>query len=64
MAEMHEIEIKRYRQEMLEDVRALVEKYRRAMEWDIPDDDETESDRAVFEAIRKSLDAVEHELIA
>jgi hypothetical protein len=49
---------------MLDDVRALVEKYRRAMEWDIPDDDETESDRVVFEAIRKTLDAVEHELIA
>jgi hypothetical protein len=64
MAEMHEIEIKRYRQEMLDDVRALVEKYRCAMEWDIPDNDETESDRAIFEALREALAVVEHELIA
>jgi hypothetical protein len=64
MSEMHEIEIRRYQQELLEDVRALVGKYRRAMEWDIPDDDETESDRAIFDAIRKTLDAVERELIA
>jgi len=64
MSEIHEIEIGRYREEMLEDVRSLVDKYRCAMEWDIPDNDETESDRAIFEAIRNALDAVERELIA
>lgn len=64
MAEMHEIEIERYQQELLDDVRALVDKYRRAMEWDIPDIDETESDRAIFAAIRNTLAVVEHELIA
>jgi hypothetical protein len=64
MAEMHEIEIKRYQQEMLDDVRALVDKYRCAMEWDIPDNDEKESDRAIFEALRKTLQVIEHELIA
>jgi hypothetical protein len=61
---MQEIEIKRYQQELLDDVRTLVDKYRCAMEWDIPDDDEKESDRAIFEAIRDALDVVERELIA
>jgi len=64
MSKMHDIEIRRYQREMLDDVRALVTKYRRAMEWDIPDNDETESDRAVIEAVRKTLDLVENELIA
>jgi hypothetical protein len=64
MSEMHEIEISRYRQEMLDDVRVLVDKYRSAMEWDIPDNDEKESDRAIFEALRNALQIVEHELIA
>jgi hypothetical protein len=64
MSDMQEIEIKRYQQELLDDVRTLVDKYRCAMEWDIPDDDEKESDRAIFKAIRGALDVVEHELIA
>lgn len=64
MSEIHEIEIRRYQQELLEDVRSLVDKYRCVMEWDIPDNDEKESDRVIFEALRKSLDIIEHELIA
>lgn len=64
MSEIHEIEIRRYQQEMLDDVRALIDKYRCAMEWDIPENDEKESDRVIFEAVRNALDIVEHELIA
>ena len=35
-----------------------VDKYRRAMEWDIPESDEKEGDMLIFEAIQKALDAI------
>ena len=35
-----------------------VDKYRRAMEWDIPESDEKEGDVLIFEAILKALDAI------
>jgi hypothetical protein len=56
---MQQIEINRYRKEIKDDVQSLVEKYRRAMDWDIPGNDDTKSDRLIFSAIRQALDEVE-----
>ena len=64
MSQMHEIELRRYREEMLDDVRALIDKYRAAMEWDIPETDEREAEKAIFKAVREALERVEHELRA
>jgi len=58
MPSMQEIELQRYHKELIRDVKSLVEKYRRAMDWDIPDNDEKEGDVLIFAAIQKALDAI------
>ena len=63
MAEMQQIEINRYHDEIMDDVRALVEKYRRAMDWDIPENDDTESDRLILLAVKAALAQVEKDLL-
>jgi hypothetical protein len=62
MSDMQQIEINRYRKEIEDDVRSLVEKYRRAMDWDIPENDDTKSDQLVLGAIRQALDEVEESI--
>ncbi len=62
MSSMQEVEINRYHDEILHDVKSLVEKYRRAMDWDIPENDDNVSDKIIFQALRKALDQVESEL--
>ncbi len=64
MSEMQEIELQRHHKELMKDVRHLVEKYRRMMDWDIPENDEAESDRLILQAVRKALEAVEAEIKA
>ena len=63
MAEMQQIEINRYHDEIMDDVRALVEKYRRAMDWDLPENDDTESDRLILLAVKAALAQVEKDLL-
>jgi len=58
MSTMQEIELQRYHKELVKDVSSLVDKYRRAMEWDIPESDEKEGDRLIIEAIQKALDKI------
>ncbi|RKZ68767.1 MAG: hypothetical protein DRQ44_03935 [Gammaproteobacteria bacterium] len=58
MSSMQEIELQRYHKELVKDVESLVDKYRRAMEWDIPESDEKEGDMLIFEAIQKALDTI------
>jgi len=58
MSSMQEIELQRYHEELVKDVSSLVDKYRRAMEWDIPESDEKEGDVLIFEAIQKALDVL------
>ena len=60
MSSMQEIELQRYHKELVGDVRALVEKYRRAMDWDIPENDEQEADILIFAAIQKALDEIKN----
>ncbi len=62
MSDMQQIEITRYRDEIMDDVRGLVEKYRRAMDWDIPENVDKKSDRLILQAIREALEQVEQDL--
>ncbi len=57
---MQEIEIERYHDKIVEDVAALVEKYRKIMDWDIPENDEELADKLIFEAVQKALDEVKN----
>ncbi len=58
MPSMQERELQKYHHELVKDMRSLVEKYRRAMDWDIPDNDEILADKLIFEALQKALDAI------
>ncbi len=62
MTEMQIIEITRYHDRILKDVEHLVEKYRRAMDWDIPENNDAESDKLIIQAIQAALEKVAEEL--
>ena len=53
-----EIEIQRYHDKLVKDVEHLVDKYRRIMEWDIPEYDESEGDKLILQAIQQALDSL------
>jgi len=62
MPEIQEIELQRHHDQLVSDVRELVEKYRRIMDWDVPDNDDSISDPMILQAIKKALEQVEEEL--
>jgi hypothetical protein len=61
MAGIAKVEIDRYREELQDDVQHLVKKYCRIMGWEVPELDETEARRLIFEALREALDRVEND---
>ena len=62
MAKMEKIELERHREQLIDDVKGLVDKYRSIFEWDIPEVDEGAADRLILGAIRQALDGVEQSL--
>ncbi len=62
MAQMEQLELDAHRAKLVADVEALVERYRSIFEWDIPEIDQTRSDRLILQAIREALDGVEKKL--
>jgi hypothetical protein len=62
MAKMEKIELERHREQLTDDVRSLVAKYRSIFEWDIPEVNEEAVDRLILGAIRQALDGVEQAL--
>jgi hypothetical protein len=62
MAKMEKIELERYREQLTEDVRGLVDKYRSIFEWDVPEVDEGAVDCLILGAIRQALDGVEQSM--
>ena len=62
MAHMEQLELDAHRARLVADVEALVERYRSIFEWDIPEIDQTGSDRLILQAIREALDGVEKKL--
>ena len=59
MAQMEEIELEKHRKSLDRDVAALVDKYLKAMEWDIPEADEGRARRLILDEIRQVLDHME-----
>ena len=49
---MEEIEMERRRKSLDKDVMSLLEKYLRAMEWDIPEADEAKARGLILDEIR------------
>lgn len=59
MTDIQKVEIERYRSELVEDTRKLVDKYLSISDWDIPEIDETKTVSYILQAIREALDTVE-----
>jgi hypothetical protein len=55
MADLESVEIDRYRGELEDDVRHLVKKYCRIMSWEIPEIDEKQASKLIFQALKDAL---------
>jgi hypothetical protein len=59
MAQMEKIELEWYRQQLTDDVKGLLDRYRSIFEWDLPEIDEAAADKLILAAIRQALDGLE-----
>jgi hypothetical protein len=62
MTDVEKIELARYHREIVEDLRHMLKKYGRIMEWDVPDVDEKEARGLILRALREALAEVEAEV--
>ena len=60
MAQIEQKELEGHRDEIIADVKKLVEKYRKIFDWDVPDIDQTFADKLIVLEVRKALDDLEH----
>jgi hypothetical protein len=56
---MEEIEMDKHRKALDKDVASLLDKYLRAMEWDIPEADETRARQLILEEIKQAISRIE-----
>ncbi len=63
MQKIEELELEGHRNEIIADVKNLVEKYRAIFDWDVPDIDQNLADRLILGEIRKALEGIETELL-
>jgi len=61
MPSMEEIEMDRRRKALDKDVATLLDKYLRAMEWDIPEADETRARQLILEEIKQAISRIENQ---
>jgi hypothetical protein len=61
MVSLEQVEISRYHEELVHDVRHLVKKYGRIMGWEVPELDEAEASKLIFAALKQALADVERE---
>ena len=63
MARIEQIELEGHRNQIIADVKNLVEKYRAIFDWDVPEIDQNVADRLILVEMRKALDDVEMKLL-
>jgi hypothetical protein len=61
MTNLEQLEMSRYQNELGHDVRHLVKKYCRIMGWEVPELDEAEARRLIFDALKAALDEAERD---
>ena len=61
MHSMEEIELEKRRKALDKDVSSLVDKYLRAMEWDIPEVDERKARQLILNEIREAIGRIENQ---
>lgn len=59
MESIEDLEMTSRRAQLGQDLQALVEKYRKIFDWDVPEIDEVRADRLILQAMRQALDAIE-----
>jgi hypothetical protein len=60
MPSMEEIELEKRRKALDKDVNALVDKYLKAMEWEIPEADETRARQLILDEIKQAIGRIEN----
>jgi len=60
MPSMEEIEMDKHRKALDKDIASLLDKYLRAMEWDIPEADEPRARQLILEEIRQAINRLEN----
>ena len=63
MAKIEEKELEGHREEIIADVKKLVEKYRAIFDWDVPDIDQMVADKLILMEVRRALNELEHKLL-
>lgn len=63
MAKIEQIELEKYRGEIIAGMKNLVEKYRAIFGWDVPDIDQKFADKVILLEMHKALDDIEKELL-
>jgi hypothetical protein len=61
MSDIEKIELARYHREIIEDLRHMLKKYLRIMEWDVPEVDDKEARALILRAMREAVAEVESE---
>jgi hypothetical protein len=60
MSSMEEIEMDKHRKALDQDVASLLDKYLRAMEWDIPEADEARARQLILAAMKQAIGRLEN----
>lgn len=61
MSSMEEIEMEKRRKALGKDVASLLDKYLRAMEWDIPEVDENKARQLILDEIKQAISRLENQ---
>jgi len=63
VAKIEEKELEGHRDQIIADVKQLVEKYRAIFDWDVPDIDQTVADKLILTEVRRVIDELERKLL-
>ena len=63
MENLQQFEVEKYHNEIVDDVKNLIEKYRKIMDWEIPENDEQQADEVILSAVQKALDKTKQEIL-
>jgi hypothetical protein len=63
MVTIEQKELDGHRNQIITDVRKLVDKYRAVFDWDVPDIDQYLADKLILTEIRKAIDDIERGLL-
>lgn len=63
MPKLEDVELARHRDQIVADVRKLVDKYRAIFDWDVPDIDQVAADRLILAEIGKALGEINKTLL-